>query len=126
MRSSDREAAIQHPGNQLLLSLAEAQVLSFQQQATGNILWALAKMQQSPSAGLLSSLTAAVHRNLSAFTAQGLTNSIWALAKLGHTPDQGLCIAIANQATTILRDTHAVSCVSDTLLVAACCQTDMS
>ena len=95
-------------------------------QATGNNLWALAKMQQRHLVHLLNRLTTAVHRNLPAFTGQLLANSIWGFATIGHTHDQDLLGAIAKQATTILRDAHAVCVVSDVLLSIAICQACMS
>ena len=122
MCPSSRQAVMQHPGMTVLLGLAEAKAHSFNKQAIGNILWALAKMQQSPSARLLSLLTAAVNRNLPAFTSQHLANSIWGLVRLGHTPDSELLAAIAKQATIVLKDAHAVCFISDLLLFIACCQ----
>ena len=119
MALASRQAVLRHPGIGLLRSLAEAQAASFKGQATGNALWALARMQQQPSGHLLSSLTTAVHRNLPAFKGQELANSIWGLATVGHTPDQELLGAIAKQATTFLRDANAVWFVDDVLLAAA-------
>ena len=126
MRLSDREAAFQHPGMEMVLGLAGAQAPSFKGQATGNIMWALAKMQQRPSVHLLSKLTAAVHINLPAFTSQHLANSIWGLATIGHTPDQDLREAIAKQATAILRDAQAVCFISAVSLNDGDCQECLS
>ena len=126
MQPSSRAAVMQHSGMEVLLSLAEAQAASFKGQATGNALWALAKMQQRPSVRLLSSLTAAVHSNLPEFTAQQLANSIWGLATIGCTPDQDLLGALAKQAAIILRDAQAVGLTSDALRLAACCRTIVS
>ena len=122
MRPCSRQATAQHPGMKILLGLAEAQALSFKGQATANILWALAKMQQRPSVHLLSILTAAVHRNLPAFTSQQLAKSIWSLATIGQAPDQDLLVAIAEQATTALRVAHMVCSIPDVLLIVACCR----
>ena len=119
MRPFSRQAMMQHPGMELLLGLAVAQAPSFREQATGNALWALAKMQQSPSAHLLRNLTAAVHRNLPAFTSQHLATSIWGSATIGHTPDSELLAAIAKRAPIILTDARAVCCISDLLLLVA-------
>ena len=49
MALSSRQDVLLHPGMELLLNLAEAQAPLFKEQATGNVLWALAKMQQRPS-----------------------------------------------------------------------------
>ena len=80
MQPAERQHILQHPGYILLLSLAEAKVSVFKKQATGNVLWALARLQDASRPQLLHGLASAAERNLLDMTAQRLSNSIWGLA----------------------------------------------
>ena len=87
-----------------MLRLAESKAASFEPAAIADVLWALGKLAHRPSPQLLSSLVAALARNVSKLTSPQLTDSIWGLAALGHSPDADLQAAMAKQAAANFGD----------------------
>ena len=106
----DRQLVLRHPDFAVLLKLAEEKACTFGEQATGNVLSAVAKLGCYPCPQLISQLEAAVQRNLKDFSSQGLVKSVWSLAKMGHNPGQDLLTAIAEQAATNFDHAHGKVC----------------
>lgn len=109
MRKLDRQPAMAHPAYALLLSLVQARVPAFQGRDTGNALWAFAKLPAAPPKDLISSLSAALERNMPAITCRDLAEGSWGMATLRYNASPSLLVAIGHRATALFNDSRHVS-----------------
>jgi hypothetical protein len=88
----------------VLESQAEAVSDTFSAQGVAHILWAYAKMERKPGAGLMRLLEVQAEAVAGTFKAQNVSNTLWAYATMERKPGAGLMRLLQGRLEAMLPD----------------------